>query len=385
MSGKWMFRLWMAVGVVWGAYSAAEAAPPWNNLMSLGGVDADPNKTYSLSEANGPWMIMACSLSGDGAEKQAQELVYELRKRYKLPAYVYKGRFDPGEAQGRGLDEYGNLKKWKYQQFKDSKDKEQARHPKLAEVAVLVGEYQSAEDSDAQTMLQKIKYATPQCLEVKDGKETHQDLTGWRMIQKQVYEAIGSEKKKFGPMGHAFLAPNPMLPSDYFSQRKGVDEEIVVLNKGVPYSLLDCQGKYTVQVATFKGQVVIKQEEIKAIQEGRKEMKGELAEAAKKADQLTAALRMKGYEAYQFHDRSLSIVTVGSFNSVGTPRADGRTEINPEIYKIMNTFGAESKTLPGQTTPVTPLKTLVGIPFDIQSIPIEVPKRSISMAMRSGN
>jgi hypothetical protein len=385
MRGKRMFWLCIAVGVVEGACAMAEAAPPWNNLMSLGGVDADPAKTYSLTEANGPWMIMACSFSGDGAEKQAQELAYELRKRYKVAAYTYKGRFDPGEAQGRGVDEFGNPRKWKYQKYKDSKDKEQARNPELSEVAVLVGEYQSAEDSDAQVMLRKIKFATPQCLEVKDGQETHQDLTGWRMIQKQVYEAIGSEKKKLGPMGHSFLVPNPMLPADYFSQRKAVDEEIVALNKGVPYSLLDCPGKYTVQVATFKGQVIIKQEEIKAIQEGRKEMKGELAEAARKADQLTAALRMKGYEAYQFHDRYLSMVTVGSFNSVGTPRTDGRTEINPEIHKIMTTFGAESKTLPGQATPVTPLKTLVGIPFDIQPIPVEAPKRSISMAMRSGN
>ena len=173
-----------------------------------------------------------------------------------------------------------------------------------------------------------------------------------------------------------------MLPARLFRPRKGLDPQIVALNKGVPYSLLDCPGKYTVQVATFKGQVIIKQDEIKAIQEG-KEMKSELAAAAEKADRLTEALRMKGYEAYQFHDRYASIVTVGSFNSVGTPRPDGRIEINPEIHKIMKTFGAEATILPGQTTPVTPLKSLIGIPFDIQPMPVEVPKRSISMAMRS--
>jgi hypothetical protein len=69
---------------------------------------------------------------------------------------------------------------------------------------------------------------------------------------------------------------------------------------------------------------------------------------------------------------------------VGTPRADGRIEINPEVHKIMKTFGAEATTLPGQSVPVTPLKTLVGIPFDIQPIPVQVPKRSFSMAFRSG-
>ena len=88
------------------------------------------------------------------------------------------------------------------------------------------------------------------------------------------------------------------------------------------------------QVATFKGKVVIKQEEIHDIEEGREALGGQLAAAARKADNLTG-LRFKGFEAYQFHDRNASIVTVGSFDSVGTPREDGKTEINPTILRIM--------------------------------------------------
>ena len=70
-------------------------------------------------------------------------------------------------------------------------------------------------------------------------------------------------------------------------------------------------------------------------------MKSTLAEAADKAHRLAKALRMKGYEAYEFHDRYASIVTVGSFNSVGTPRPDGRMEINAEIAAVMKTFGTD--------------------------------------------
>ena len=383
MNGKRTFRLWMIVGVWLAACYALEAAPPWGELISLKSVDADPNKAYALTEENGPWMIMTSSFSGDGAEKQAQELAYELRKRYKLPAYTYKGQFDPGEAQGRGVDEFGKPRKWNYMKYKDSKDKEKARHPQLVEVAVLVGNYQAPDEAEAQQTLQKIKFATPQCLEIKEGQQTHQSLVGWRMIQRQLYEAIGSEQKKKGPMGHAFVTTNPLLPPEYFAPKSGLDDLVLALNKDVPYSLLECPGRYTVQVATFKGQVIIKQDEIKAIQNGDKELKSELCQAAEKADKLTTALRLKGYEAYQFHDHQASIVTVGSFDSVGTPRPDGRIEINPEIHKIMKTFGAESTTLPGQTVPVTPLKTLIGIPFDIQPTPVLVPKRSISMALRS--
>jgi hypothetical protein len=123
-------------------------------------------------------------------------------------------------------------------------------------------------------------------------------------------------------------------------------------------------------------------------------MGSELADAAKKADALARALRMKGYEAYQFHDRYASIVTVGSFNSTGTPRADGRIEINPDIHKVMTTFGADPKEgenlqnalkasgLDKQTLAM-PVKSLIGIPFDIQPLPVQVPKRPISTAPRS--
>ena len=132
-----------------------------------------------------------------------------------------------------------------------------------------------------------------------------------------------------------------------------------------------------------KGEVVIKQDEIREIESGSRKMDSSLAEAADKAHRLAKALRMKGYQAYEFHNRRASIVTVGSFNSVGTPRPDGQIEINPQIHRIMKTFGAEPTALPGQTTPVTPLKSLVGIPFDILPIPVQVPKRSISAALRS--
>ncbi len=380
MHGKRTFRLWVVFAALAAASASAAAAPFWNNLIPSKRVEADPEQSYSIDEDNGPWMVMACSFSGEGAKKQARELVLELRKRYKLPAYTYHARFDLGEAQGRGVDKFGNPLKWQYRKHGDE------GRPEIEEVAVLVGNFTAAEDHAAQATLQKIKYARPKCLEIKDGKATNQTLTGWRMIQRQVYELIGNEKKRKGPMGHAFVTTNPLLPPDYFVP-KGIDPAVVALNEGVPYSLLDCPGKYTVQVATFKGRVVLKQNEIRQIESGKAELDGKLVEAAKKADQLTRALRIKGYEAYQFHDRYASIVTVGSFNSVGTPRTDGRIEINPKIHRIIEIFGPDAKTrqelqnamrtqgMTGQTL-ATPVKNVLGIPLDAQPIPVKVPRRS---------
>ncbi len=345
--------------------------------MGLKPVDADPNQAYLLTEHNGPWLILASSFSGAGAEKQAQELVHELRKRYGIAAYMYHGHFDLGEAHGRGIDQFGNARKFRYM-------KQDKSHVELDEFAVLVGDFGRVDEPEAQNTLREIKLAEPECLQIKDGRPTNQVLTGFRMIQRQVYEAMTGKKRPEGPMGHAFITRNPLLPPEFFANHNTIDQSIVELNEGVPFDLLDCPGKYTVLVATFKGHVVIKQDEIREIQEGHKEFRSKLVEAAQKADTLAKALRAKGWEAYQFHDHSASIVTVGSFDSVATPQPNGPPEINPNIYKIMKVFAAEPTILPGQTTPVTPLKTCLNIPFDIRPVPVLVPKRSISVALRNG-
>ena len=135
------------------------------------------------------------------------------------------------------------------------------------------------------------------------------------------------------------------------------------------------------QVATFTGEVIINQSEIQAIERGIKpgpeSTKQGLASAAEKAHQLTEALRLKGYEAYEFHDHNASLVTVGSFDSVGTPRADGKIEINPMAYRIIELFRARPVQFAGGSGALQP-RSLVGIFFDVQPILVEVPKRSIS-------
>ncbi len=369
MSGKNAFRLIVLGSVVAGCCCAqVRAAPLWTDMVSLKAIDADPNKTYSLGETNGPWMIMACSFSGDGAEKQAQELVYELRKRYKLPAYINKEQFNFGDPKGLKLDRNGEPVKMRYY-----------KAPKITEVAVLVGDYQSVDDPEAQKVLQKLKYTVPQCLDVKKTKATSQTLAAYRTFQAMV----GGANKEKGPMAHAFITTNPLLPKDYFVPG-GIDPLVIEMNKNVPHSLLDCPGKYSVLVATFKGQVTIKQDEIDAIEKGARQFTSTLADAAMKAHELTEALRIKGYEAYEFHDRNASIVTVGSFDSVGLPRADGKIEINPKIHKIMQVFGAQPLDVNGQLPKdVIPMscKKLDGINFDIQPVPIIVPHNPISAAI----
>ena len=342
----------------------AVAAPPWANLLTLDRVEADPEKSYRLTVENGPWLIMACSFSGDGAKEQAEELVLELRRKYKLPAYVHRVAFDLGsETYGRGIDRWGNPMRMRHR-----------RPQQFEEIAVMVGDFPAVDDRAAQRTLQKLKYSRPESLKLHRGRPTNRNLAAWRLFTKHV--TLGKDKP--GPMGKAFVTTNPLLPKEYFAPG-GVDKLVAEMNAGVEHSLLDCPGKYTVQVALFTGSVVMDQAKIKAIEEGREDLKSNLAKAALAAHKLTEALRLKHYEAYEFHDRSASIVTVGHFDSVGTPRPDGRIEINPQIHDLMKRFKAEPTTVPGTGPNV---KTLVGIPFDSQPLPVLVPRRAISADYR---
>lgn len=366
MNGKRMSRgvsLGLALLILGPAITLA--ATPWDKLLSFNRVDADPEKSYQLAEDNGPWMIMACSFSGNGADEQAKQLVLELRKRYKLPAYVHQMKFELNNAVGRGCDRYGAPVKMKYQ-----------RGSEIKEIAVLVGNYSSVDDREAQDTLKRMKTMQPECLDLKDGKKTNATLAGFRMLQQQVLAASG-QKPNRGPMGHAFITANPMLPPGYLAP-KGLDTFVLKLNEGIEHSLLKCPRKYTVQVAHFTGKVIIDQNEIRDISTGAKKMESKLDEAAEKAHRLTIALRKQGKEAYEFHDRYASIVTIGSFDSVGTPRSDGKTEINPAVHEIMKSYGAVPTNLPGQPAGSMQPKIIDGIVLDIQPLPVEVPRRSLA-------
>jgi hypothetical protein len=311
-------------------------------------------------------MIMAATLSGEGAQGQARELVQELRTKFHLPAYLYQKEFDFSKSlQGRGTDRYGEPQAMRYR-----------RGEAVTEIAVLVGDYPSVDDPTAQKVLKKLKFAKPAALDVEARGSSAQTLGALRTIQRAL-QPEGSDEKLKGPMRNAFITTNPLLPADYYVP-KGVDKLVLDMNKGVKWSLLDCPGRYTVKVATFTGQVILNQKTIEQIEKGSS-MKSRLVDAADKAHRMTEALRSKGVEAYEFHDRYQSLVAVGSFQSVGTRMPDGKIDLDKRLYAIMEKYGADKTTVAGQAAPqVGKPKSEGNVPFDIQPMPVEVPKRSIS-------
>lgn len=350
---------------VWGQTAPlAIAKPNWRNFVPFGRrVEADPNKAYGLTEQNGPWMILVSSFAGEGAERQAQELVFELRRRYNFEAYVYHKTYDFSEPViGKGVDRYNNPKRMKHR-----------IDAEVTEFAVLVGNYAAIDHPRIEKDLDRLKHLAPDALDLQKRETSTQRFIGLRHLHRAVHP--DPSKRELGPMGNAFVTKNPLLPAEFFNP-SGVDAFVLKLNRNVEHSLLQNPKKYTVRVATFRGDATfdtMASEE--PIRKGNQPTKLELA--AENAHRLVVALRKQGVPAYEYHDRYESIVTVGGFDSVGTPRPDGKTEINPEIHAVMKQFGAEMTKLANGTQGMQP-KRLAGIPFDLKPWPVEVPRRSVA-------
>jgi hypothetical protein len=354
--------------------SHVSADPAWTKLVPFKKIDADPNKTYELEEKNGPWMIMAASFVGSTAEQQSHDLVLELRQKYKLEAFAFRRTYDfTKPTVGLGYSQYGGARRMRYM-----------TNNKFDEIAVLVGNFSSIEDAQIDKTLDLLKHAKPECLDAaKRGGASSQRLAGLRSI----YAMMSSDpaKKTKGPMGASFVTCNPLLPKEMFVS-EGIDSFVVSMNKDLPHSLLKCPGIYTVRVASFRGVDTMKPEEFER-QTSQPRKMAKIDEAALKASRLCAALREKGVEAYEFHDRTESIVTVGSFNDVGQPRPDGKTEINPQMHKIMQDYGPieQAKAGSNQIELYARVEKSCNIRFDPQPMPVKVPRQSIAAAYNATN
>jgi hypothetical protein len=385
------------------------AEPFWRQVIPRKRVAFDPNADYTLTEEHGPWLIMASSFTGELGEQEARELVAELRTKYNLPAFYYAMTFKlEDERPGRGIDQYGAPIRRRYQ-----------RGSQVLEHAVLVGEFAHIDDPEAQNILERIKTLEPEALKVESGEPTAQSLIDVRQFHRALNQKLGRPVTR-GPMGHAFLTRNPLLPKEYFVP-PGVDPEVAKWNKDVDHSLLECPGKFSIKVATFRGRTLLKAANDDIADDKRTRQakeKDPLVQAAVNAHDLTVALRAKGWEAYEFHDRHESYVCVGSFDDFQRS-PDGRImPTGRDAQIIIRTFGAATPNVSFDRAAYQELgvkeqdidqvamkeelikqqfdsrfskglgdvaegfhpKRFVGLPFDIQPEPIEAPKQSISSA-----
>jgi hypothetical protein len=306
------------------------------NPAAASSIEAIHGKTYTLSSKHGPWMIMVNSFWGETPEEEEQaakaatELVYQLRKR-GVPAYTYQQ--DDQIEEVAAVDRLGR-----------------PRHKKLTAqhgmIGVLAGNYHNADDKVAKETLKFIKKLNLKVTAEVNGKQIE-----WPVL-----------------LVKAFMTRNPLLSAEEMS-RKNRDPLIVRLNSGVDHSLFENRGKYTLVVASFNGQSSVKRKEFENFDRMlANKAKISLDNAAREAWELMTVMRKKGIDAYIYHERYRSIVTVGAFKSPNDPEAARLTENFRAKEKLNPATGqmaliAESIQIPGKRQGDLPLKAWMMDPY----------------------
>lgn len=368
--------LCVALSSLWANTAEAQLRLPFVNR-----VEADPNNPYTLTEADGPWMIMAASFAGPDAPRLAHAMVLEVRKELRVPAFVYRYRVDiDDEVQGMGLElnpiDPGLQPVQPRMRHLNLQDFE--------EWAVLVGEFDSVDDPKSQKILEKVKNLEPTCFrDFPDASES------FRQRELRRHFALSDQRALRG----AFVCPNPMLPDEVINAN-GPDRFVYDLNKDLEFSLLRCSGKYTLKVATFRGistfdlrEIEEKEEEFRLAQLLGNGIDSELDDAMDKAHRLTIALRERGVEAWEYHDRTSSVVCVGSFQELFVIGQNGLQVPHPDVAHWIQQFqpqpiqgqlrNSRNQVVGGAMKPFS-LEGFEELPFDYQSVPIEVPRYRIA-------
>ncbi len=340
-----------------------------------------------LKVEHGPWLILAATLSGEDAEQQATELANEIRRDLRLASYILEKTFDSSGVLGSTTQLVNELD-GSTTQYRAWTQYANGNSEKV--FAVLVGEFSSTEDPRIKTTLEKIRTADPKTLRTPgaDGQRAdnpNEDSSNWLVQQYRSVIWSRTNRKtnqQKGPMGAAFVTRNPLLPEEFFQAPK-MDDFVMNLNKQVQHSLLECPGDFTVRVASFYG--FASTELISAGKSNEGGASNALDRAAEKANKLTLALRERGEDAYQFHDRFGSFVTIGSFDmkELGSEQPNGGFRYNPQILAIIEKYcGYRTVTVKdpgtGAVSNRQSLNSLDKVPFDIDGKPMAVPRRKTS-------
>lgn len=300
-----------------------------------GNIEAVKGKEYTITKKHGPWMIMVASFSpvqnvdaqkdeGYTAREAAVELVYQLRHKAGIPAYVFMQDAQKGEIE--------------------TSNRLQQREKRIyaarrGQICVLAGNYTSIDEK------------------TNTGKSAHRTLAYIKKHFKADFLLKNGARFKStpgqpSPLSGAFFTVNPLLSPEEV-QDATVDPLLVQLNRGQRYSLLENPHQYTLVIATFIGgtsKVMLGgEEEKKSFLESftpaaYDAAKNSLDKAGEDAIELATAMRNAskyGYgedfeDVYVWHDSRKSMVTIGGFDSVDDPR----------IRQFMQRFAAKQKPEP---------------------------------------
>ena len=269
----------------------------------------EPIEPYLLSKENGPFMVLARVFRGVDSERMALALVKELRNEYHLPAYILRTKEFPGKSNIRGVPPTAPSEVMK----PDVGMPEKIRT--FDEAAVLVGNEKT--HADQEKLWRYVKKLKPKCL---DGMSTPYP---WKT-----------------GLSQALRTTNPYWPAQLlFPQTR--DRLVVQINSGLR-SIVNCPGRYSLQVAEFSGRSAYQFNKEQPIDQLLPDLKTSPLQTAhddaeRLADKLARApeVRRMGLQVYVYHDRTSSRVFVGAWNHPQDPAARNTRE---ELVKIAGTL-----------------------------------------------
>jgi hypothetical protein len=309
----------------------SQAIPTNGNLPALVPVEdlpqatvqlpTEPLEPYLLTKECGPFMVMAHTFRGPDAARFAQALAMELRAEHQLRAYVYFDKIKPMRSNVRGVPPTSSPSDG------DGKISEPEVYRIYDEAVVLVGDAPTMKDAEA--LLKVVKKIKPAVL------NNVPSVFPWR---------VGAGLKK------AIVTANPLIPAQHLFAREA-DPFVDGMNRG-PHSIYKNPGPYTLVVARFTGRSTYNSEDPEF--QGDSALKtSPLATATDEAELLATelnkdpALKKAGLEAYVYHDRKKSVVTLGSFperiDTTDLPKNNKVQSIRQHLDKLNQQYLSSGK------------------------------------------
>lgn len=288
-------KRWIGTLACLGAFSATAMAQ-----------EPTPSKSpYHVTAKAGPWMVLAHSYKGRHAQYLADQLVGQLRGKYRLPAYTVNLELIKARWQGNN-QEWVRLSQRGYQV---------KRTRQFEEWGIVIGGYK--DEKDAKKALAYLRaHVAPPKLKDPNGRPAYDLITEW---EEDLANGARLKKERIrNPYKNSFIIRNPTLPRAAQKAKQKHDPFWKQLNASEKYSLLKCSKKWTLAIKQFDGVAVMQEqsvagsflEKIGLTDNSRKLLNA----SALQAHELARFLRHYGMKAYVLHTRTNSIVTVGEFD-----------------------------------------------------------------------
>jgi hypothetical protein len=232
----------------------------------------------------------------------ADQVVYDLREQ-GIPAYTYA--IDTETETLSTVDRNGERKNMLMASLRGG-------------VCVLAGNFPSADDPRMARALRDIKTKAkcPTLEPVAATGGTARTRTGG------FFQVTPGRPRS--PLTRAFVTVNPMLNAEQVRRLSPIRDPLLAsMNGGEAFSLHKCPKSYSVVVKEFRGKTLTQVSGTKSADVGeRVEVSRSLNEAGRQAWELCQVLRNRDkVDAYVWHDRHRSVVTVGGFDNARDPAA----------------------------------------------------------------